>query len=469
MRLKQEASDSDLLCTASANARLESELAGLRREHAQQLRLNIDLSLAVAGAEGDLTQVRAEHVREKTAGDELRAALEGRYIDIRSRETAVESQTRAFALERAAVKREREEWSLKEAAHAKALEVIGARCDAAGRDRDALKAMLGDKNTDLETQEGALKRAIETSDRATRESTEKLEQMTQRLQDVEAHKTTIELAREALAQDVLLLSSQKDKCTQDIQTLDSLYNAERARRAASDKTLQDKNAEVLQLQDEVERLKKRIMNFAQASKGEVDRLGGIIDSQRAENSELHDNFLRLGDQCTELNALLLKGEAAHETTISDLRKQNALLLEENAGIAQHGVMVRDDLMEQFERQKEKHHQLTQEHDELKSKYEERKISCVNHEEAGDADLLKLREENKNLRSSVLAAGAQAREQLQQTFEMERAGLQGVINAQQERNRELENELGSMRTQYAATTGDLGPQSVSQPLLIVGWC
>ncbi|KAJ7631807.1 hypothetical protein B0H17DRAFT_1150120 [Mycena rosella] len=107
-------------------------------------------------------------------------------------------------------------------------------------------------------------------------------------------------------------------------------------------------------------------------------------------------------------------------------------------------------MQQLDRHKTQNCELNAECECLKSTYEQGK-------NARDEELLMLHVENERLKADILAAGAEARETLQQAFEAERAELEEMLNVQQR----VQNNLESMRVRAAARVAELGQQSAAQ--------
>ncbi|KAJ7436513.1 hypothetical protein B0H11DRAFT_656944 [Mycena galericulata] len=169
-------------------AQLESELSILQRDRDQLVISNTDLSSAKTSIEAEVAQLRLDYEHEKNNGNELRAALEERYIDLRNKETAVETQRRGFAEKLAAFARQKDEWSLTLSAHDETLKKLNAQ----------------EKTSGLETQEDAFKRLVKDNERMKAKSEEKLQQ-------TEARRSATESARAKLSLELNVIRSEKEK------------------------------------------------------------------------------------------------------------------------------------------------------------------------------------------------------------------------------------------------------------------
>ncbi|KAJ7475531.1 hypothetical protein B0H11DRAFT_2235240 [Mycena galericulata] len=118
------------------------------------------------------------------------------------------------------------------------------------------------------------------------------------------------------------------------------------RREYDQQMLKEKDAQIGQLQNDVvapERNHQTLGSLVQASQHEVWRLADRVNRQETEYRDLHEQFVRRGDQCAEMKSLLLDCDMVRETAVSTLRQENILLKEEKTGITEHALMVRHDL------------------------------------------------------------------------------------------------------------------------------
>ncbi|KAJ7186531.1 hypothetical protein C8R46DRAFT_1341920 [Mycena filopes] len=405
-------------CTQSTTkiAELEAESSQLRLEYEQQLSRNADLSAMVTISEASLERVQTEYDHEKSTWDETHTALETRYLSLRTKKVTVERESLRVVDE---ARRQKDEWSHKELAHQGAFDKLTAAYHELLNDRNSLQILLTEKTTQFDVQEAALAKSVTGG----HELNEKLTKTQLRLAQTDARRAEAEAGRQQLEQRIGVAAIERDKGRQNIQTLISASEVERQSRTALETTLEAKDAEIHRLQGNIARLNEQLQTAAAASGEELTRL----NDESAKHQALHEKYQRSVQRCTDGKALLL----AHEATIAKLRGEVA-----------NGRVATDDLVQQLGRNTARSTELNKERDALLAKYTQLEGEHGALGATHEAAIAKLREENRNLRTSVLSAGTQAREQLQQHTDHERGQLQGTIKTHEEEIVRLQNELNS---------------------------
>ncbi|KAJ7653234.1 hypothetical protein DFH06DRAFT_529220 [Mycena polygramma] len=361
-------------------AQLESDNNDIHHNLKDQLARNANLSEILKTAQTDLLSLNSKYDDEKSAGDQLRAVLESRYLDLRNQEAAVKAQNLAVAEEIKGLQRRKEEWARKELAR-------GTQYDDMAKDRDALQATLNEKISALDAQEDALKRSIRERGGLSKD----LEKTCLQLQHAKMRQAESDAAHAAVTRSFEAVQAENVKCKDDFQTLFNAFSLERQSRVQLQRTIEFKDAEAAQVRD---------------------------------------------DQDARLNTIV---------------KQ-----------------VRDDLLEQLNRQKAKCRQLGEERKDLLQKYTQREEDYSALDTVRETNMIKLRDENGNLRTTVHTVAARTREQLEQAVEHERGALEAMINNLKEENQQLKNDLNSVRVQTKPvehTQVQIQPDTVARKLYI----
>ncbi|KAJ7149460.1 hypothetical protein C8R43DRAFT_1007192 [Mycena crocata] len=426
--------------------KLKTDLTAKQGEYDQQVRLNTDLSVTVQAMDGELR--------------ELRQSLEDRYIELRKKQDAVEEAQSAVAQQETALAKVKEEWAVKESAAEQSLKDLRARYEKVEEERNVLLARLRDKASRLETQEEALKTAIKEKETALQSLTEANE----KLGDAETQRAANNSALGDLIEQMEGLRAEQRKVQQEFRVLV-------AARAASEKLLSDNAKEIRHLKEEKGRINEDLANLVGTSQNEIARLNGDLTAESARTAELQKKC----DEYSDFNNRLQERVVQRNADLEAVGADNRLLSEENSGLTWtlHDAVER---IKELEREEENN---LQEASDLTDKCTLQKVAYVALEEVlhkrdsemgtlreentnlkasvlkaaaqvteqRDAEMAALREENTNLKASVLKVGAQATQQLQQTADKEREELREVIRTHTQVNMQLQDDLETLQAKH----------------------
>ncbi|KAJ7289362.1 hypothetical protein C8J57DRAFT_1277491 [Mycena rebaudengoi] len=463
--------------------------------------LTAELSELRAESEATIGVIKARYNDEKTSGDELRLSLEERYSELRESKIALDMQKHEIA----AFAPQRQLWSAKEVANQNTILQLDVRYQNSQVAHDkALREVkmqheqaLAKMRMELLAQQG---RILEDNNA---EWLVKQAANDQALQDLRAH-----CDRTAANNDAGWSAKiqAQDKALQDLgsQYVEVLNNRSKLREdlQARDSDIEAKAGSLKELQHRIEELEEVL----QGRNSDINAKEGTLRERGQRIKELKENLQKAMTMCSEANEArerlnteleqrnTLQNQAEHaygtlysnyehqqrigierEAKITDLLLEKARI-EENWKNAQEASEI--NLMK-LDRQQQQNLQLGQtfmrtqdEHSGLKSalmdeindlnerlnrsetaraaalgEFEVQKAEHAKLQEASEASMLKLREENKNLRSSVLQAGAQAREELMRATEDDRAKALQL----KEDNTRLQDALNYLQGQFPEAT------------------